>query len=48
MQSFKTNDGVTLKYIDSAVTDPEAAKKDTLILVRFAFLFAFASKCTAD
>ncbi|KAG0647655.1 Epoxide Hydratase [Hyphodiscus hymeniophilus] len=33
MKSFETNDGVTIKYIDTASTDPGAVKKDTLILI---------------
>lgn len=34
MDVFKTNDGITIKYIDTAITDSEAVKKGTLILVR--------------
>jgi hypothetical protein len=34
MQSFRTNDGITLKYVDTAATDAQVAK-ETLILVRF-------------
>ena len=37
MESFKTNDSITLKYIDTAATDAEAMKKNTLILVRLVF-----------
>jgi hypothetical protein len=34
MESFKTNDGITIKYIDTACADAEAVKNDILILVR--------------
>ena len=34
MESFRTNDNITIKYIDTAATDPDELKKDTLILVR--------------
>ena len=34
MESFETNDGVIVKYVDTALIDLQAVKKDTLILVR--------------
>jgi hypothetical protein len=40
MQSFRTNDGITLKYIDTGATDAQAVKEETLILVCF---FSLAS-----
>ncbi len=32
MQSFKTNDNVTLKYIDTGATDLKEARKPMLIM----------------
>jgi hypothetical protein len=38
MGSFRTNDNITLQYIDTAATDADPLKKETLILVRCVFL----------
>ena len=47
MNTFKTNDGVNIKYIDTVGTDPEASEKDTLILVRWPFVLSISLNCVA-
>jgi hypothetical protein len=43
MNSFKTNDGVNIRYLDTIDRDPGAFKKDTLILVRQSFVLCSAN-----
>lgn len=40
MNSFKTNDRVNIRYLDTIDRDPGAFKKDTLILVRQSFVLS--------
>jgi hypothetical protein len=44
MESFTANDKVVLRYVDTALTDPEAVKKEVLVLVRLC-LFLRHSHC---